>query len=134
MGTIVDIAAVVLRNDEDKFLLVQEGQPKVRGLWNLPAGHVDSGETPQQAAIREAFEETGFNIRLSSEAPIMDLFKPEDKRHFFIYGGVITGGNLSIDGVEIMDANWYDVDEIAELHLVGKLRKSFVYDAIAQVN
>lgn len=130
MSTIINIAAVVLKNDEGKFLLVQEGQPKVRGLWNLPAGHVDPGETPQEAAVREAFEETGYHIRLTSENPIIDLFKPENERHFFIYAGIITGGALHVDGDEILDATWYSTEEVVSLKSTGVLRAPFVYDAI----
>ncbi len=40
---------------------VQEGQGLAKGLWNLPAGHVDPGETLIEAACKEALEETGYN-------------------------------------------------------------------------
>ena len=51
------VAGCVIQKD-GKYLLVQEKQQKVYGLWNLPAGHVDEGETFEEAAIRESQEET----------------------------------------------------------------------------
>ncbi len=35
------------------------------GLWLQPGGHVDPGETPWQGALREAFEETGLDVRFA---------------------------------------------------------------------
>lgn len=133
MSNIIDIAAVVLRNDEDKFLLVQEGQPKARGLWNLPAGHVDPDETPQRAAIREALEETGYKVVLDSNSPLLDLHAPEGTHRFFIYSGKIHSGQLHVDGEEILDAKWCTLDEISRLKDAGVLRKPWVYDAIIVV-
>ena len=134
MGKIIKISAVVLRNDEGKFLLVQEGKPKAYGLWNLPAGYVDPGETATQAAVREVHEETGYVVILDSETPILEVYKPENERHFIVYKGVITGGTFKVDGVEILDAQWYTYQEIQDLADASKLRAPFVYDAIQQCN
>lgn len=48
------VAACVIKDSDNRYLLVQEAQPKVYRLWNLPAGHVDRGETIEDAAVREA--------------------------------------------------------------------------------
>lgn len=57
------VAGCVIKKDGN-YLLVQERQPKVYGKWNLPAGHVDKDETIEQAAVREAKEETGYEVEL----------------------------------------------------------------------
>jgi 8-oxo-dGTP pyrophosphatase MutT (NUDIX family) len=53
------IAGCVIRDTYGRFLLVQERLEKVYGKWNMPAGHVEAGETIKAAAIRETKEETG---------------------------------------------------------------------------
>ena len=42
---------------------------KVLGTWVPPGGHIDRGETPWEAAVREAHEETGLRVRLVDETP-----------------------------------------------------------------
>ncbi len=53
--------AVVLRDHH--VLLVQRDKDPGAGLWGFPGGHVEWGETAQQAAIRELHEETGLTAR-----------------------------------------------------------------------
>ena len=53
----VTVAAVMER--DGRYLLVEEHT--AHGLrWNTPAGHLEPGESPQQGAVREALEETGY--------------------------------------------------------------------------
>jgi ADP-ribose pyrophosphatase YjhB (NUDIX family) len=47
-----------------RLLLVQEADPDIYGLWNQPAGHVEPGETLEECALREAREETGYDVEL----------------------------------------------------------------------
>lgn len=55
--------AVVFRNDENekKFLLIRN---KRSAHWGFPKGHIEPGETNEETAIREVFEETGIKIRV----------------------------------------------------------------------
>ncbi|SHH77928.1 NUDIX hydrolase [Cognatishimia maritima] len=52
----VGAIAVILRDGH--FLMVQRGKAPGIGLWGFPGGHVELGETAQEAAVRELFEET----------------------------------------------------------------------------
>lgn len=111
---VIVVAGVVIKHD-GKFLLVQEKQPKVYKKWNLPAGHVDEGETLEQAATREAKEETGFDVIVAerlivlhqtAESPVLHAFRAE-----------ITGGELDFPEDEILDARWFTLDEVEKLDL-----------------
>ncbi|MFM8220971.1 MAG: NUDIX hydrolase, partial [Planctomycetaceae bacterium] len=55
--------AVVVVRRVPQFLLVQESHPGQP--WYLPAGHVEPGESFAQAAVREAWEESGLTVRLT---------------------------------------------------------------------
>jgi len=76
------VAGVVIRKD-DKYLLVQEKQPKAYGLWNFPAGMVDVGESLEQAAIREAKEESGYDVELIKEIEIFHTFATDVVKHAY---------------------------------------------------
>lgn len=56
----VPAACVVLIDDHNRLLLVKRGVAPKKGMWCLPGGFVESGETPEQAAVRELHEETGL--------------------------------------------------------------------------
>lgn len=57
------VAAVVVRFNSAVLLLKRAPHLNMGGLWNLPMGHIEPGETPKQAAAREALEEAGIRVR-----------------------------------------------------------------------
>ena len=130
MPDIIQVAGIVLRNSEGRYLLVQEGLPQARGLWNLPAGHIDKGETPSQAALREAYEETGFKVKMVSPDPVLVDKDTEKGVKKYSYLVEIIGGELNFPKDELLDAKWLTYDEIQALSDQAKLRTSWVIDSI----
>lgn len=57
------VGTLVCKNN--KILLVTERKEGVEGKLNLPAGHLENGETLTQGACREFFEETGLNVEIT---------------------------------------------------------------------
>ncbi|MDS8762056.1 NUDIX domain-containing protein, partial [Streptococcus pneumoniae] len=55
-------AGVVI--DQDKILMVKS---KASGKWSIPSGEIETGESPQQACIREVWEETGFRTEVKKQ-------------------------------------------------------------------
>lgn len=125
------VAACVIRNEKGQYLLVQEAQPKVYGLWNLPAGHVDKGEIIRDAAVREAKEETGYDVELLSKIDVYHEEIEEPVRHAF--KARIIGGEKGASTDEILDVRWFSYSEIVGLNEAGKLRVDWIYDAITRV-
>jgi 8-oxo-dGTP diphosphatase len=108
------IAGVITKQD-GKYLLVQERQERCYGQWNLPAGHVDEGESPEEAAKREGYEETGYTFEIVG-TPHMFTF--EDRGAVIhLYPANITGGEMKFDASELLDVRWFTVEEIQHITL-----------------
>lgn len=60
--TIKLTASIILENEKGEILLLRRNRSPHRGSWNTPGGHIDAGETAEQAAHREIKEETGLKI------------------------------------------------------------------------
>lgn len=54
-------------------LLVKRGKGPWRGLWSLPGGHIEPGETARAAAAREIREETGLSVEILGLADVHDV-------------------------------------------------------------
>ena len=87
-----------------------------RLLWSLPKGHIEAGETAEQAAVREVEEETGIIGRVVAPLGTIDFwFVAEDRRvhktvHHFLLRAL--GGELSDDDVEVAEVAWVPLDEL----------------------
>ena len=68
---IVGVAAVVLRAGQ--VLLVQRGREPAKGLWGLPGGMLELGETVAEGVRREVWEECGVEIEVG---PLVGVFEP----------------------------------------------------------
>ncbi len=128
--TVRSTAGVVLRDDARRYLLVQERNPKAYGLWNLPAGHVDAGESPQEAAVREALEEVGLIVELTDTEPLFYAEVPEKNRIRYAFLGVVKRGILTVRQDELLDAKWLTIEEIEALNLQNKIREAWVMESV----
>jgi ADP-ribose pyrophosphatase YjhB (NUDIX family) len=103
----VEGANVYATDAEGRILVVR---PTYTKEWMLPGGRVERGETPHEAAIREAREETGLDVALDRLA-LIDARRARDTS--FIFAGHVTGGELEPQLGEISEVGWLDRDEIA---------------------
>ncbi len=126
---LVPIVAGVVIKKNNKFLLIQEKQPKAYGLWNWPAGRVEQGDTIEQTAIKEAKEECGYDVKLIKKLGIFQDTTNTPPKHAF--EATISGGELKIPEDEIMDAKWFTKDEIYQMK--DKLRSEWVIGAIEKM-
>ena len=94
----------VITNATGEIALVRRSIEPGYGKWVFPGGYVDRGEKPQSAAVREAREEAGLEIRLEG---LIDIYAYEGATPIVIvYAAAVVGGQLCAAD-ESLDADWY---------------------------
>ena len=104
---IVGIGAVVLRGDS--VLLIRRGHPPNEGDWAIPGGAQELGETAEQAARRELFEETGLRVGAMRLVAHVDSIHPgPDGRVRFHYTildfAAVWAGGAPVAGGDALEA------------------------------
>ncbi|HQV68799.1 MAG TPA: NUDIX domain-containing protein [Thermoflexales bacterium] len=104
------VAMLILSEDKRKLLLQKREDFRV---WGAPGGGMEQGETPEQAAIREAFEETGFITQIDGLLGDYTYNRPgktNDTQRVFI--GRVIGGKAADHGWESVAVDWFDVEQL----------------------
>jgi 8-oxo-dGTP pyrophosphatase MutT (NUDIX family) len=90
------------------------------GRWQLPKGHVEPGEGPADAAVREVREETGVFARLLAPLPSIDYTYDIEgrvrihKRVDYFLMAYVEGSETDSDPREVLAARWFSWDEALE--------------------
>lgn len=115
-----------------KAALIARHDRRGRLIWSLPKGHVEVGETNEQAAIREVQEETGIQSSVLMVLGTIDFwFMAEEKRiHKTVHHYILNahGGELCDDDREVVEVAWIPIDDVA-----GKLAYSDERKLMARV-
>jgi 8-oxo-dGTP pyrophosphatase MutT (NUDIX family) len=104
-ATPIPLAALIGRRDR-----------RGRLLWSLPKGHIEAGESTEDAAVREVEEETGIRGRLLAPLGTIDFWFVADGRrihktvHHFLMEA--SGGVLSDADAEVSEVAWVPLDEV----------------------
>jgi len=106
---------------QEKVLLVLGARPPKQGLWSLPGGLVELGETLQQAAARELLEETGLSANFLGLADWVEVIKHDDttiKYHYVIamFVGHFSHGDI-LAGDDAAEARWFELSELSQLQM-----------------
>ena len=119
----VSAGGLVIDQSGTKGLLIGrkdlKDQSGERLLWSLPKVHIEEGETPEQAAIREVQEETGIESEISKALGVIDFwFMAGGKRihktvHHYLFKEV--GGVLAPQISEVDDVGWFPLEEVVGL-------------------
>jgi len=109
------VAAAVLIEREGRVLLVRRAGEPFRGFWSLPAGVINGGEDPAQAAARECLEETGLIVRVTR---VLDIISgkehPRGADFIIVYEAEVLDGELRPD--DDADAvEWFTRENLPQL-------------------
>jgi 8-oxo-dGTP diphosphatase len=114
----VGVGAVVIK--EGLVLLIRRGIPPSQGLWAIPGGSLELGETLQQGAERELLEETGIVASAGEPIYVFDFFERDgDGRvrfHFVIVDMKAEYQSGEPKGADdALEARWLSTEDIHEL-------------------
>jgi 8-oxo-dGTP diphosphatase len=120
-GSVIPCVGAVIKDDRGRLLLIKRGHAPGSGLWSLPGGRIEPGETDAEALVREMREETGLMIeagqligtvrRPARDGGVLDIRD---------YSATIVGGTLHA-GDDAADARWVDASELESLPLTEGL-------------
>lgn len=104
-----------------RLLVIRRGRPPGEGLWSLPGGRVEPGESDAAAVRREVLEETGLLVRVGALAGAVDRPGPGGDTYVIRdYLATVTGGSLAA-GDDAADARWCTHEELVRLPLTAGL-------------
>ena len=102
---------------QPRAALIARHDRRGRLVWSLPKGHVEDGETPEEAAVREVEEETGIRGRVLAPLGTIDFWFVADQRrvhktvHHFLLEA--SGGELSDADIEVVEVAWVPLTEVS---------------------
>jgi ADP-ribose pyrophosphatase YjhB (NUDIX family) len=123
----VPCVGAVMFDAAGRMLLILRRNEPGAGLWSIPGGRIEAGETDEQAVVREVAEETGLAVRCGAllgcvERPGLPPGTVVDIRD---YAAAITGGELAA-GDDAAAVRWASAAEIADLDAAGLLTPGLV--------
>ncbi len=109
------VAAAVLIEQDGRVLLVRRANEPFRGLWTLPAGFINGGEDPAEAAARECLEETGLFVNITRVLDVIAGREHERGADFIIvyHAEVLRGELIPADDADA--AEWFARNELPPL-------------------
>lgn len=115
----VTLAANVIVQDGALLMLYRDDKE----YWELPAGKVENGELPRNAAIREAQEEIGCTVRIKSSLGRLDMDFEHENSEFQVrvFLSDIVEGVPEPQEARFTDMAWMDADDLANAALAPNL-------------
>ena len=114
---------LVIRNQKLLLCRLSKDFPIQAGFWTLPGGGIEFGEDPEEAMIREVYEETGLRVQAKGVAGIDSLYDEQEDRAFhgirIMYYTELLGGELTYELDATTDfCAWWSQEETKDLPLV----------------
>ena len=121
----IGVGAIVLH--EGRVLLVKRGHAPGLGLWSVPGGLVDLGETTVDAARREVDEETGLTVRIAGLVGVLDRVTRDAEgrvRYHWVlidYLAIPESTETLTAGSDAAEVRWVTIDEVERLPITEGL-------------
>lgn len=130
MKTVKVVAAIICDDmkEKNKIFATARGYGELKGGWEFPGGKVESGETPQQALIREIIEELDTEIKVGELIDTVEYDYPTFHLSMDCFWAEVKAGHLELKEAEA--AKWLTKDQLdsidwlpADILLIDQIRK-----------
>lgn len=121
----VACAGAVVRDGRGRVLLIRRGTEPGLGLWSVPGGRVEPGESPEAAAVREVAEETGLRVVLEGPAGTVERTGPGGQ--VYVIDDFFARVSADCDplrvraGDDAAEVRWVTLEELSTLSCVEGL-------------
>ena len=125
---IVGVGAVIRRGEE--YVFIKRAADPDKGYWSVPGGLVNIGETVEDAAVREAFEETGLRVKVVKNLGVVNRIDVDPdgrvKWHFVILDFLVepVGGELRAAD-DALEARWVHPRDFPKYQLTRTIVELF---------
>jgi ADP-ribose pyrophosphatase YjhB (NUDIX family) len=127
--TRVPCVGAVIRDDAGRLLMILRGHDPGRGLWSIPGGRIEPGETPEQAVVREVKEETGLDVSCgpllgTTELPGLDgaIVDIQDYYAFLVPGSA----RVASAGDDAADVRWVSEEHATAMDERGEVTRGLL--------
>jgi ADP-ribose pyrophosphatase YjhB (NUDIX family) len=122
--------SVLVQDDDGRLMLVRHADS---GLWGLIGGAVEVDERPEEAAVREAEEETGLLVEPTRLVTVLGgprfrvRYPNGDETAYVsvVYEARVLGGTERADGDETIELGWIRIGDLRTMDLGGIARATF---------
>ena len=109
------MGAIVV-DDDGRLLLIRRAHPPAQGLWSIPGGRVEAGESSEEAVIRELHEETGLRGEIVREVGTIEREAPSGGTYVIRdYLVAVDGDTRPRAADDALDARWFGRSELDEV-------------------
>jgi len=120
-GFVIPCVGAVVTDGQGRLLMIKRGHAPGAGLWSVPGGRIEPGETDAEALAREMLEETGLTVQVGRllgrvrrpglNGAVIDIRD---------YAATVTGGTLR-PGDDAADARWVAAGDLHSLEMTDGL-------------
>jgi len=124
---LIPCVGAVVHDAEHRLLLVRRGRPPGRGLWSVPGGRVEPGESAAEAVVREVLEETALLVEPTATAGVVERPAPDG---VYVIEDFVARPAPGADptavraGDDADEVGWFDLEQLDLLPCVDGLREA----------